>query len=150
MKNKFENAVASTQDIKFCYEKKLRALGKYSNKIRLENPNHCDGSVFIDKCLLDKKIDSTEHRWDYCFSYKNEVYFVEVHPAKTDQVSVMFKKLEWLKGWLRNRAPELDRIKARSRTPYYWIQHAGFHIRGSQARRVIDKGLKPIPVLRLS
>jgi hypothetical protein len=149
MKNRFENVVASTQDIRFCHEKKLRALGKYSNKISLGKPSHCDGSVFIDKCLERQNISSAGNRWDYCFSYMNEVYFIEVHPAKTDQVSVMLKKLEWLKGWLRDRAPELDRMKARNRTPYYWIQHAGFHIRGSQARRIIDKGLKPIPILRL-
>jgi hypothetical protein len=116
MKNKiktFKQAVEDTPEIKDCYQNGLKALGKYSNKIELSDTTKCEGSVEIDECV--KYIYPQENRWDYTFSYRGEVYFIEVHSADTSEVKVVLKKLQWLKDWLNSKAPELDKIKAKSK-----------------------------------
>ncbi len=92
----FSEAVAATPHIAKCLKNGLTAFGSDSAKIHLLQTRACDGSVNLDDCLSGRYPD--ESRWDYCFAYYGEVYFVEVHPAQTSEVKTVIKKLQWLKN----------------------------------------------------
>ena len=92
-----------------------------------------------------------ENRWDYAIDYNGEVFFFEVHTANTSEVSTVLKKLSWLKDWLVQKAPEINALKATTKTPFYWVQSNGYHIlrNSCQERLVVQQGLKPISKLSL-
>jgi hypothetical protein len=144
----FKLAVESTPDIANCYQTGLKGLGVHSHKIELSENDLCSGSVDIDTCTKAKYPQS--NRWDYALCYKKEVFFVEVHGAKTDEVNKMLKKLQWLKDWLNKEAPEINKLKAKQ-SPFIWIQSKGCRILTSsvQYRKAIDAGIKPMPKLVL-
>ena len=145
----FKQAVAATIDIKSGYQAGLKALGQDSNKIKLGKTSACGGSVDIDASV--KALYPKSNRWDYCFAYKGEVFFVEVHSAITSEVSTVIKKLQWLKDWLTEKAPQLKIKQATTRTPFYWIQSSNFNIpiTSRQYRTVVQAGIKPIAFLEL-
>jgi hypothetical protein len=144
----FENAVKATPDIATGFRTGLTALlDKDKAKIGVSNTRLLDGSVDIDTCT--KSQYPNDNRWDYALAYNKEVYFVEVHTANTGQVDTVLKKLKWLKGWLNNKAPNINELKAP--IPYYWIQSERFAIlkQSPQYRRIAQAKLKPIPRLSL-
>jgi hypothetical protein len=147
--NAFKTGVESTPDIANCYQSGLRGLGVHSHKIELSQTTLCSGSVDIDTCTTTKYPQS--NRWDYALCYNKEVFFVEVHGAKTDEVGTVLKKLQWLKDWLNEEAPEINKLKAKSQTPFIWIQSNGFHIlrNSKQYRQASQAGIKPIAKLVL-
>ena len=106
-----------------------------------------NGSIDIDSCTTH--LYPNDNRWDYAFSYNQKVYFAEVHAANTREVSVVLNKLTWLKKWLVHHAPHINDIKAQQ--PYFWIQSKGFAIipNSPQYKMVVQKGLKPIAILKL-
>ena len=146
----FKKVVESTEEVKTCYQSGLRALGKYSLKVSLQDTTKCDGSIDIDAGVVRKY--PNDNRWDYAFSYKSEVFFIEVHSANTGEVDVVLRKLQWLKDWLVRSAPEINKMKVKSRTPFYWVQSGSFNIpyNSSQFRLAATKGIKPIPKLILT
>jgi hypothetical protein len=145
--NKFKIAVAATPDLKNCYQKGLEALSPNEAKVILAEQVHCDGSVEIDECVRLEYADA--NRWDYCFSYKGETYFVEVHRAYENEIGVVLKKLRWLKDWLVSDAPEIHKLRAKQ--PYFWLPtgKCGFSQTSSQARRIALQGLKLVAKLEL-
>jgi hypothetical protein len=145
--NLFRRAIEATPEITNCYQSGLRALGEYSQKVLPNDTSKCDGSVDIDACTAS--IYPNENRWDYVLSYKSKAYFIEVHSAESSEVSVVLRKLKWLKIWLNEKAPEIRKLKAEQ--PYYWIQSGRFNIlKGSrQAKSIAQAGLRPIPKLNL-
>lgn len=145
----FKEAVVATKDIANCYQVGLRALGKYSKKIRFKDPQKCCGSINIDECITKKY--PQDNRWDYAICYDSEVFFVEIHSANTSEVSTVLRKLQWLRDWLVGEAPEVYQLRAKSKTPFYWIQSKGNHILSNsrQARQVAISGLKLVSVLQL-
>ena len=145
----FQQAVHSTLDITTGYRPGLQALGGYSTKIRVSDTRLLGGSVDIDACTVDKYPNA--NRWDYAFDYKGEAFFVEVHSAYTGEVDTVIAKLNWLKSWLRDRAPSLEEKKAKSRTPYYWLQSDKFEIPKTSRhfRLIVQEGLKPLSILIL-
>lgn len=95
--NGFQAAVLATPEVEGCYQAGLKALKKdHRLKIAPANPSKCEGSLDIDACTLARYPD--ENRWDYAVAYDSKVYFVEVHPAETGEVSTILRKLQWLKG----------------------------------------------------
>ena len=146
--NLFKKAVENTPDIANCYQSGLQALGKYSKKIELEDTTLCSGSVEIDECTKAKY--PNDPRWDYALCYNSEVFFVEVHTANTREVNAVLNKLQWLKDWLNNEAPEINQLKAKNQ-PYVWLQSNDFHIpkTSPQYRLVVQKGIKPMAKLVL-
>lgn len=150
MKNKrktFKEAVILTEDVKDCYKPGLQGLGKHSTKVILTNNKDCGGSLDIDACTT--KLNPNDNRWDYAFAYNEKVYFIEVHTANTGEVTTVINKLNWLKTWLLEKAPEINQLKAES--PYYWIQSGKFNIlpTSRQYRRIVAQGIKPVPKLSL-
>jgi hypothetical protein len=143
----FEDMVKATPEIHYCYQRGLQALGINSLKIDPKNTRLCQGSVFLEECVLHKY--HNENLWDYLLAYDGEVYFVEVHPAQTSEVETVLRKLEWLKKWLSEKAEEINSSKAVQ--PYYWIASGKFAIlpNSPQYRKIIQKGLKPLSLLKL-
>jgi hypothetical protein len=149
----FRAAIKMTRDVQSCYQKNLQALkSSERRKVKLAIPDKCGGSLFIDQCLVDQGKYPNENRWDYAIDYNGEIIFIEFHSANTSEVETVIKKLEWLKIWLRQKAPEIDRLKSTTRFPYYWIQSSGFQIplQSAQYRRIVQLNLKPISRLVLS
>ena len=149
-KKAFKKAVEDTPEVQNCYCKgKTAIINREQNKVELDDPGKCGGSLFIDKCLVDQGLYPNDNRWDYAIDYKGEVFFVEVHTASTDEVRTVLNKLVWLKDWLTQKAPDINALRAK--TPFYWIQSNGYHIlkNSSKEREVIQKGIKPIPKLVL-
>ncbi|MBI2418302.1 MAG: hypothetical protein HYV28_10465 [Ignavibacteriales bacterium] len=146
--NTFKEAVESTPEVKNCYQAGLKALGKYSNKIQVKDNGKCDGSLDIDKCTMVKYPQAP--RWDYAIGYDGKVVFVEVHSANTSEVSKMFDKLDWLKWWLTNNAPAINKLK-KFNPAFVWIQSNGFAIlkHSAQYRRVAQINLLPVNKLNL-
>jgi hypothetical protein len=145
--NRFKSAVEKTPDIEKCYKVGLRALGSNSTKVSMGNPSLCNGSVEIDKCVKSKYPNT--NRWDYCFSYKGEAHFVEVHSAYTSEINTVLRKLKWLKEWLISEAPEINKLRAKE--PFYWLQSGknGVLTGSSQYRRLVIAGIKPVSRLSL-
>jgi hypothetical protein len=143
----FKEAVETTPDIATGFQTGLTALGRYKVKISISNTRLLEGSVDIDSCTTAQYPNN--NRWDYAFAYNKEIYFIEVHSAYTGEVDVVLKKLQWLKDWLNNKAPNINRLKAKM--PYYWIQSNGFAIpkTSPQYKRITQARLKPIPRLSL-
>jgi hypothetical protein len=80
------------------------------------------GSVNLDNAL--KRADPNGNRWDYGIGVerqggREEVLWVEVHSASTSNVGEVLDKLAWLKKWLREKAPALQRLTAAD--GYVWI-----------------------------
>jgi hypothetical protein len=149
-KKTFRQAIEATPEVKDCHcLGKQAILKKERNKVELTDPQRCGGSLFIDKCLLDQNKYPEANRWDYAIDYNGEVYFFEVHTASTSQVRSVINKLVWLKNWLYQKAPEINKLKAKE--PYYWIQSTGYHIlpNSPQSRLVEQMGIKPASKLIL-
>jgi hypothetical protein len=146
----FKQAVESTPDVATGFRVGLTALGSYSSKVVVSETTHLQGSVDIDTFTTAKYPNS--NRWDYAFAYKGEAFFVEVHSANSGQVRTVLRKLQWLKDWLHHNAPEINKMRAKKRVPFYWIQSKGFAIpkTSPQYRAAEGAGLKPISTLTLN
>lgn len=147
-KSTFVQAVDSTPDVAGKSKKGLSALGGNSTKIKATDTRKIDGSLDIDSSV--EILYPEESRWDYGVSYNDKVYFVEVHPAMTNEVTTVLNKLAWLKQWLKNNAPEINKLKADD--PYHWLQTANNLIlpKTSQYRKLAESKLLPKKQLILS
>jgi hypothetical protein len=148
--NHFKSAVEKTPDVSNAYCIGLQAFKKVEKqKIDLGDPPRCEGSIDIDTATRKKYPQA--NRWDYCFSYKGEVFFVEVHSANTGEVSTVLRKLQWLRNWLNNEAPLINALKATSVPAFYWIQSSSFNIlpNSAQYRQAVQANLKPVGKLSL-
>jgi hypothetical protein len=149
MKLSFKEVVESTQAIATCYRNGLQALAKHSAKVKLGDTVKCTGSVDLDTCVTQAHPQA--NRWDYFFCYKGEVFFVEVHSAQTGEVSTVLRKLAWLRTWLNTTGQEINKMRATSTGPYFWVQSNGFHIplNSPQYRQASQNGIKPVAVVSL-
>lgn len=131
----FKQKVAQHQETAGCYKPGLQALGNYSSKIKAADSQKLDGSVFLESCLKDKYPGAPF--WDYMVGYNASIYFIEVHPAETKNVTEMIKKLQWLRKWLREKATDFEAAKA-SHHPYRWVASGRVNItrNSSQARKL--------------
>ena len=140
----FKQAVTETPDISKCFQEGLRALGKYSTKIDVKDTKLLCGSIDIDLCT-NKKYPQ-DNRWDYAVCYNSEIFFIEVHSAQTGEVSTVLRKFQWLKDWLNHTAPEINNLKAKGKTIFYWVQSKNFQILpgSSQYKQAKLAGLLPV------
>lgn len=116
--NAFKKAVESTPEISGGYRAGLQALKDGERGlIDTENTLLLEGSVDIDACTRDAYPEDA--RWDYAIGYDKKAYFVEIHPGDTSNVSEMISKANWLKNWLKTKAPALKALE--SGNTFYWI-----------------------------
>jgi hypothetical protein len=78
--------------------------------------------VDIDNAV--KQEFSSDNRWDYAVGYDGKTYFIEIHPADTSEVKTILKKLGWLKVFLSEKAPELNKEPK----SFHWVASKGNHI----------------------
>ena len=108
LESQFRRAAEACPALSLCDG--LQALSRGArDKIRPRNTRSVTGSVDIDK---DLKNDFPEdNRWDYAVGYrckdKEKVFFVEVHPAQTSEITCVIRKAKSLKAWAETSAPEL-------------------------------------------
>lgn len=142
----FREAVEATSDVASGYCKGIEAFGEYKSKIKVPEPNKLDGSLDIDTTTVGLYPDS--NRWDYALCYDSEVFYIEVHSATTSDVSIMLKKLEWLKTWLAGKAPEINKLTTKTKQPYYWVQSSKCDIpkHMPQYRKVVQNKIFPMPI----
>lgn len=145
--NVFEQSVKATPDIENHFKPGLQALGQYASCISASANRSLGGSVDIDSATTD--IYPEDARWDYAIGYKNQAYFIEIHPMYTSEVRRVLKKKEWLENWLVNKAPELLKIKTKE--PLIWIASKRFAIlKNSREYRLLAKNnIQPLPELKL-
>lgn len=146
--NVFREAVEATADIAAAYKSGLQALKRAdAGKVTASDTRKIDGSVDIDSAV--KALYPDDNRWDYAIGYDSKVCYVEVHPAFTSEIDTMLKKLTWLKGWLKDKAPKLNEMQKMS-PAYVWVQSGKCAIlpTSGQAKKLAQTGL-PRPSLKL-
>jgi hypothetical protein len=115
----FTDAIQNVPELARCLENGLQALERQDrNKINVNSSRDLKGSVYIDKCLERRYPNAP--RWDYVFGYKDQIYYVEVHPAdNTRKVREVTAKLRWLKQWRERSAQRLEDLEDQS--TYHWV-----------------------------
>ena len=114
-KGKFQRAIEATPVIAHAYCAGIQAL-EDRDKSLLEDKGLATGSLALDKTLLKAKLFPNAERWDYGIGLsapKNteRVLWLEPHHAGSGQTDKVIKKLQWLRNWLREQAPELEKLK---------------------------------------
>ncbi len=139
----FRDAVNNTPELDEALRDGLQALSRRARaKISTQRPRAVRGSVDLDTHLSEKYPKAP--RWDYAIGVAqgggvdDRVVYVELHRAQTSEVQTVLNKKEWLRSWLRSKAPDLDALPA----SYHWIATSGVHItRGSpQFRNLATSG----------
>ena len=133
----FQTAINDTSLLKDHLKNGLQALGSNSSKVKPSNTRKCEGSVNIDDAV-ERKFPSS-NRWDYAVGYNSKTYFIEVHPADTSEVKTVLEKLTWLKTFLIENTPELNKEPK----SFHWIASGGVHIlpNSPQARKLALSGI---------
>lgn len=108
----FRTAVEQTPHLQASYRAGLGALRAIDRPhIRAEDTRRLTGSADIDTAL--QQIEPHANRWDFAIGYQHTnrreefVYWVETHTGSDNQITVVLRKLEWLKGWLRGGGQNL-------------------------------------------
>ncbi len=122
----FQEAVEKTEDVKDGFRIGKQAIKNTDRpKIEATDSQKFQGSLDIDSQV--KSFYPHDPRWDYAICYADTMYYVEVHPAETSEVDKMISKLRWLKNWLRDKAPLIDKLPKASH-PFIWLQSGRFAI----------------------
>lgn len=144
-KNTFKKAIEGIKELCGAYCEGLQALNKDCKaRVKAIDTHLLYGSVDIDKATTDKY--PQDSRWDYVVCYHGALYFIELHPASTSDVKVVLNKLDWLKGWLKDKA-ELEQAEK----SYHWIATGGVDIlpNNPKCKQLASKGLLPKKKLKL-
>lgn len=139
-----EKAIEQTPDVKGHFCKGLGALNSAAKtKISVPDTTKLTGSLDIDKATKDKYPE--DNRWDYAVEYDNETFFIEVHPGSTGEVTKVIAKLNWLKNWLKEKAPEIRILKPADKRAFYWLYTNNFSIlpNSKYALMLSSNGIKP-------
>ncbi len=149
----FEDAVkAAPAPVCNVYQAGKQALkGEHRELIVCRDSRRFTGSIDLEAALTAGQWQVSMNPWDYGIGFRevdsHEIaLWIEVHPASTAEVSAVLKKLAWLKNWLREEAPELQKM-AQGHSgggSYIWLATAaGVHItpNSPQARRLRQAGL---------
>jgi hypothetical protein len=73
------------------------------------------GSADVDRAL--QAVEPNANRWDFAIGYQHSnrtnecIYWVEIHTASDKEVSVVLRKLLWLKGWLADDGARLAKFE---------------------------------------
>lgn len=140
----FRKAVEGTPDVAKGYCSGLQALENVDKSaVKLKDKHKVDGSLNIDK--ETKLLYPKDPRWDYAVGYDDKVFFVEVHPANTSNISEIAKKKEWLKNWLQSKAPLLDALPSGNPRFLWAATESGVHIlnQTSYMRKLAQLGFNP-------
>ena len=160
----FKDGVAAVPALRGAFQPGKKALkGEHRALVTCKNERQFRGSIDLDGALATTSAHTGQHRWDYGLGYQARngievAVWIEVHPATTSEVGCILQKLDWLKSYLRNHAPDLNLMTLTPRIDdsvpaFVWLAtNAGVHITANspQARRLSQAGLSmPRRLLRL-
>ena len=146
----FEQAVEAAPhpvNGEFC-EGKQALENNHRRLVTCGDTRRLTGSIDLDAALRRQR--PNDPRWDYGLGYKptsapEHAIWVEVHSAKTSEVSPVLRKLQWLKDWLNGEAEHLRRLtdRASGDIRYVWIASGKNKIPSNspQARKLNQSGL---------
>ncbi len=146
----FKKAVEATPyPVNGAYRRGKQAMENgHRSLVTCAPPGRLTGSIDLDAALRQRR--PNDNRWDYGLGYKpangrERAIWVEVHSAKTSEVTRVLRKLRWLKNWLNEEAHDLRRLtdRAGKNTRYVWIASGKNKIPGNspEARRLNQSGL---------
>jgi len=142
---KFTEAVRNCPALTGALRSGLQALKSADvHHINCANPRRLAGSVDVDLALSQAL--PNEPRWDYAVGVKQDrntdvVTWIEVHPASsTGEVEKVIAKLNWLKNWTAENAPDLKRLSRE----YVWVATGSvvFSSGSQQRRRLAAAGVQ--------
>ncbi|MCG3154869.1 MAG: hypothetical protein DKINENOH_01465 [bacterium] len=124
--------------------KGLQALAKRDReRIRCRNSRMLAGSLALEQALLMALRNAP--LWDYAVGIhlqdgRDEVKWIEVHPASHSHLDEVLKKLEWLRDWLRAAAPALAELPRE----FIWVASGKVMLPpgGQHRRRLAQAGLR--------
>ena len=101
------------------------------------------GSVDIDSALTAS--DPNGNRWDFAIGYQHAnrsdeyIYWVETHTGSDSQISLVLRKLAWLKTWLKGDGKKLAKFDK----SFVWFPSGAtsFTKGATQVRMLADQGL---------
>ena len=102
---RFQDAVASADDVRESYRPGLQALLKRDrNKLSCKNTRKISGSLHLDAAV--EGLYPNQPRWDYGVGIKtteirDRAIWLEIHPADAHEVQRVIEKRTWLRNWLR-------------------------------------------------
>lgn len=140
-----KSAVDKTEDVKGMFNTGLGAIkGNEKQKFIVPDTRKITGSLDIDRSTAAKY--PQDNRWDYAIEYDQETFFIEVHPGSTNEIPTIIAKLEWLKQWLKEKAPAINALKPKDKQPYHWIYTKKFAIlpNSKYARELAQLNLTPV------
>jgi hypothetical protein len=122
----------------------VRFAGRISSTLTPKTRDGSGGSVDLDSAL--KATCPNDPRWDYAIGHTpsnrdgETVFWVEIHPASSGEVSVVLQKLAWLKTWLRESAPRLNAL----RRDFIWVStgKTSFKLSSAQQKQFAQQGLQ--------
>ena len=142
---KFDRAVNNCPALAGALRSGLQAL-RSADKARVTcaNTRCLTGSVDVDSALSQAL--PHQPRWDYAIGVKHDrvtdvVTWIEVHPASsTSEVEKVIAKLDWLKSWTAEHAPDLKRLTRE----YIWIAtgKVAFSASSQQRKRLAVVGIQ--------
>ncbi len=142
---KFERAVGNCPALADALRRGLQALKSADrHRIACAKPQYLAGSLDVDSALSQAL--PNEPRWDYAIGVKHDhttdlVIWIEVHPASsTGEVEKVIAKLNWLKSWSDENAPDLKRLTC----GYVWVTtgSVAFSASSPQRRRLAAAGVQ--------
>ena len=148
----FRQAVKKTPGIANAYRPGLQALrSRDRQRISVKNTRRISGSVDLDSALQSQF--PNDPRWDYGVGYRGvnsqreTVYWIEIHPANSREINTVLKKLHWLKDWLQQYAPDLNRMKK----DFFWISSGKTTLSPTAPRmkKLAEAGLRQLVGSRL-
>ena len=120
---------------------------RHRSKVTCADPQRLTGSIYLDSALARQPGYANAPRWDYGLGYRprngqEQTVWVEVHPAKTDEVSSVLRKRQWLRDWLNANATLLKQLTDRAAEDirFVWIASSGVKIpKNSQQFRQLSR-----------
>ena len=126
-KSLLKAAIEKTDDVKGQFKVGLGAIkGNEKQKFVVPDTRKITGSLDIDTSTKEKY--PLENRWDYAVEYDKETFFIEIHPGSTSEIPIVLAKLEWLKKWLKEKAPAINALKPKDKQPFHWVYTNKFAI----------------------
>ncbi|MCC7490773.1 MAG: hypothetical protein IT204_00410 [Fimbriimonadaceae bacterium] len=138
----FCQAVAMAPGLEDACRPGLQAMGANSRHVRCDNTQEFTGSVDLDSAVAAAQPQAS--RWDYGVGLRRQnvevAAWIEVHPANSNSVEDVLRKLRWLQDWLRTKACDLGRLTQ----SYHWVAtgRVAWSANSPQRRKLAAAGLK--------
>lgn len=105
-------------------------------------------TVALDEAA--EKAYPVDNRWDYALEYDGNTFFIEIHHASTSEIDCVIRKVDFVKTWLNDNAPEILSLpqKESGARRFYWVSSGGTDLRVSpgspQARKLALRHIVPV------